>query len=75
MRGFRTGINTRRRTRPSVGRHLMSTSDRIALAVLIVVLDVAVFVIPVTGLVAAWVLLARPPWFREWVERLYASRP
>jgi hypothetical protein len=37
----------------------------------IVVLDVAVFVIPVTGLLAAWVLLARPPWFRQWVDRLY----
>ncbi len=51
----------------------MTTTERIALAVLIVVLDVAVFVIPVTGLVAAWVLLARPPWFREWVDRLYES--
>jgi hypothetical protein len=52
----------------------MSTTERIALAVVIVVLDVAVFVLPVTGLLAAWVLLARPPWFREWVERLYGSR-
>jgi hypothetical protein len=51
----------------------MTTTERIALAVLIVVLDVAVFVIPVTGLLAAWVLLARPPWFREWVGRLYES--
>ena len=41
--------------------------------VLIIVLDVAVFFIPVTGIVAAWVLLARPPWFREWVDRLYAQ--
>jgi hypothetical protein len=49
----------------------MSTSERVALAVLIVVLDVTVFVVPVTGLLAAWVLLARPPWFREWVDRLY----
>ena len=52
----------------------MSTAERIGLAVLIVILDVAVFVIPVTGLVAAWVLLARPPWFREWVGRLYDIR-
>jgi len=49
----------------------MTTSERVALAVLIVVLDVAVFVVPVTGLLAAWVLLARPPWFRAWVDRLY----
>jgi hypothetical protein len=50
----------------------MSTAERVALAALIIVLDVAVFIVPVTGLVAAWVLLARPPWFREWVDRLYA---
>ena len=52
----------------------MSTAERIGLAVLIVILDVAVFVVPITGLLAAWVLLARPPWFREWVERLYGAR-
>jgi hypothetical protein len=51
----------------------MSTGERVALAVLILILDVAVFIVPVTGIVAAWVLLARPPWFREWVERLYAK--
>jgi hypothetical protein len=49
----------------------MSTSERVALAALILVLDVVVFVVPITGLVAAWVLLARPPWFKAWVERLY----
>ena len=51
----------------------MTTTERVALAALIIVLDVAVFVVPVTGLFAAWVLLARPPWFRKWVERLYAE--
>ena len=51
----------------------MSASERIVLAVVIVVLDVAVFVVPITGLLAAWVLLARPPWFRQWVDRLYAG--
>jgi hypothetical protein len=51
----------------------MSLGERVTLAVAIVVLDVAVFVVPVTGLLAAWVLLARPPWFKEWVERLYGA--
>ena len=51
----------------------MTTSERVTLAVLILVLDVVVFVVPVTGLLAAWVLLARPAWFREWVERLYSA--
>jgi hypothetical protein len=53
-------------------RGRMSTSERALLAVAIVVVDVAVVVIPVTALAVAWVVLARPPWFREWVERLYA---
>ena len=51
----------------------MSTGERVALAVLIIFLDVVVFVVPITGLVAAWVLLARPPWFRDWVDRLYST--
>lgn len=55
------------------GAGIVTTTERVALAALIVVLDVAVFVVPVTGLLAAWVLLARPPWFRQWVDRLYAG--
>lgn len=51
----------------------MSTSERVVLAVTIVLVDVLVFVVPVTSLFAAWVLLARPSWFREWVERLYGG--
>ena len=51
----------------------MSTSERVLLAVAIVLVDVVVFVVPVTGLFAAWVLLARPPWFRQWVGRLYGE--
>ena len=51
----------------------MSTGERVGLAALIPVLDVAVFMIPITGLLAAWALLARPPWVRDGVDRLYAS--
>ncbi len=50
----------------------MTITHRVLLAVAIIVVDVALFAVPLTGLVAAWVLLARPPWFREWVEHLYA---
>lgn len=53
----------------------MTTNERVILAVAIVLLDTAVVVIPVTALLAGWVLLARPPWFREWVERLYREAP
>jgi hypothetical protein len=53
----------------------MSTSERALLAVAIVLVDVAVVVVPLAALVVAWVVLARPPWFREWVRRLYEDAP
>jgi len=46
-------------------------SDRWLLAVALVLVDLVVFVVPLTGLAAAYLLIARPPWFREWVRRLY----
>jgi hypothetical protein len=51
----------------------MSTAERVLLAVAVIAVDLLIFVVPVTGLVAAFILLARPPWFREWVERLYSQ--
>jgi hypothetical protein len=32
---------------------------------------VVVFAVPLTALVAAYVIVARLPWFGEWVGRLY----
>jgi hypothetical protein len=37
----------------------------------LVVIDLVIFAIPLTGLFAAYILLVRPPWFRTWVEDLY----
>ena len=34
---------------------------------------ISFFALPLTGLLAAYLILARPPWFREWVERLYTA--
>lgn len=51
----------------------MKPSDRWLLAVALVVIDVAIFFVPLTGLLAAYVLLARPTWFRSWVEQLYTE--
>ena len=51
----------------------MSQKDRWLLAAALVVIDVAIFVVPVTGLFAAYVLLVRPTWFRRWVEQLYTE--
>ena len=49
----------------------MSDTERIALAVAIVLVDLLLFAVPLTGLAAAYILIARPSWFREWVARLY----
>lgn len=48
-----------------------SLSSRLVLAIGIVLVDVLVFVVPITGLFAAYILFARPPWFRQWVDELY----
>ncbi len=49
----------------------MRTSDRVTWALLIVLVDTVAFALPLTALVLAYVVLARPPWFRDWVGRLY----
>ena len=45
-------------------------AERLIWALLIVVVDVAAFAVPLAALLIAYVLLARPAWFREWVGRL-----
>ncbi len=50
---------------------MISPGERIALAFVVVLIDLALFAVPLTGLMAAYLILARPPWFRAWVERLY----
>ena len=49
----------------------MTTQDRLLIAVVIVLIDIVLFALPITGFFAAYVLLARPPWFLEWVKQLY----
>ena len=48
-------------------------TERLIFAVAIVVIDALLFVIPVAGLFVAYVIVARPPWVREWLEALYAK--
>ncbi len=50
---------------------MMTTGDRIVLAATLVLVDLVLFAVPATALLAAYVILARPPWFRDWVGRLY----
>ena len=51
----------------------MQASDRWLIAIALVLIDLFIFVAPLTGLLAAYVLIARPPWFKKWVEELYAG--
>lgn len=51
----------------------MTTNQRILVAVALVLVDLVLFAVPATALVAAYVVLARPPWFRRFVDTLYAE--
>ncbi len=51
----------------------MTSQERWLLAVVLVLVDVVAVVVPLTALAAAWVVVARPPWFRAWIDRLYAG--
>lgn len=53
----------------------MRLAHRLVLALLIVVVDTAAFVVPLAALLLAYILLSRPVWFRDWVERLYRGVP
>ena len=49
----------------------MTTQERVLLAIAVVLVDIVLFALPLTGFFAAYVLLARPPWFLDWINRLY----
>ncbi|UHD17886.1 hypothetical protein [Thiocapsa bogorovii] len=49
----------------------MSLAHRFILALLFVVVDTAAFAVPLASVLLAYILLARPAWFRDWVEQLY----
>ncbi len=52
---------------------MMTTGERVFIAAAVVLVDLVLFALPLTGLLAAYLILARPPWFRQWVDRLYAG--
>jgi len=49
----------------------MTASARLILALVIFLADFVIFVIPLSALFAAYIILARPPWFKDWVLKLY----
>ncbi len=51
----------------------MDAQQRWLLAILLVLIDLVAVVVPLTAIGAAYVLIARPPWFRRWVAELYGT--
>jgi len=51
----------------------MRSVDRWILAIALVIIDVGIFVVPLTGMFAAYILLVRPRWFRSWIDQLYTQ--
>lgn len=48
-------------------------TERLLIALAIVLIDATMFIVPLAGLFVAYVIVARPPWFRDWVAALYAK--
>jgi hypothetical protein len=56
--------------RPAGGATVTS-AERTLLALALILVDLVAFALPLTAFLAAYLILARPPWFRDWVARLY----
>jgi hypothetical protein len=48
----------------------MEMTKRILLAVAILAIDTVFFFLPLTAIFLAYVLIANPPWFRQFINRL-----
>jgi hypothetical protein len=52
----------------------MSMINRVLLALGVVVVDLAVFFVPLTAVFMAYILVYNPPWFREFLNTLDAGQ-
>jgi hypothetical protein len=48
----------------------MSKKQRILICVIILLLDLAVFFLPLTAIFLVYIILGNPPWFREFLQQL-----
>ncbi len=49
----------------------MNAQQRWLYAIAIILADLVAIVVPLAAILAAWVLVTRPPWFRDLVDDLY----
>lgn len=48
----------------------MKMAQRVLLASGIVLVDLVAFILPLTALMMAYVIVVNPPWFRDFIQRL-----
>jgi len=48
----------------------MSKKQRILICVIILLLDLAVFFLPLTAIFLVYIIWENPPWFREFLQKL-----
>ena len=51
----------------------MNQNNRILWAAAIVAVDILIFALPLTALAAGYILIARPPKFKKWIDEIYAA--
>lgn len=51
----------------------MKSSERWMWAVGILLVDMLIFAVPLTAVFAAYVLVTRPAWFKNWVGKIYSE--
>ena len=51
----------------------MNQGARILLIAGIFLVDMMIFMLPLSAFFAACIIWVRPPWFKEWVQELYES--
>ena len=51
----------------------MGIQQRIALAAVVLIVDLVVFFLPLSAIFIGYILIVNPPWFRQFLER--SGRP
>lgn len=67
--------NPARLVNPANPEVVMHPAHRLVSALLIVIVDTAAFAVPLESVLLAYILLARPAWVRDRVDRLYRGVP
>ncbi|MGD2098884.1 MAG: hypothetical protein PVG35_14985 [Desulfobacterales bacterium] len=53
----------------------MNKKQRILICIIILLLDLAVFFLPLTAMFLVYIIWHNPPWFREFLQQLDQQNP